>query len=107
MPRITYIEPGGRRVEAQVQTGVSVMQGAMDLGVDGVEAQCGGLCSCATCHCYVDPDWAPRLPPPQDDEQVMLQNVAAERRPTSRLSCQVRMTAELDGLVVEYPDRQS
>jgi ferredoxin, 2Fe-2S len=107
MPRITYVEPGGRRVEAEIDSGLSVMQGAMDLGIDGIEAQCGGMCSCATCHCYVAPEWLARLPPPQDDELVMLQNVAAERRPNSRLSCQLKMTPALDGLLVEYPDRQS
>jgi ferredoxin, 2Fe-2S len=107
MPRVTYIEPDGHRVEVDVAAGLSVMQGAMDQGVQGIEAQCGGMCACATCHCYVQEPWFERLPPAADEERVMLTNVAAERRPNSRLSCQLRLDAALDGLVVEFPDRQS
>jgi ferredoxin, 2Fe-2S len=107
MSRVVYVEPDGNRVELDVSDGLSVMQGAMTHGVTGVEAQCGGMCACATCHCYVDQAWAARLPPPSADEQVMLANVAAERRPTSRLSCQIQVRAELDGLTVAFPDRQS
>jgi len=107
MPRVTYIEPDGHRVEVDVADGLSVMQGARDQDVQGIEAQCGGMCSCATCHCYVHEPWLERLPPATDEERVMLMNVAAERRPNSRLSCQLRLDTALDGLVVEFPDRQS
>ena len=107
MPRVTYIEPGGRAQTLELPAGTSVMRGAVDAGVDGIEAQCGGLCACATCHCYVQPPWLDKLPPPSDDESLMLSNVAAERRPNSRLSCQLIVEPALDGLTVRFPDRQS
>ena len=106
MTRIVYIEPGGRRVELDVTDGWSVMQGAMTQGVDCVVAECGGSSACGTCHCYVDEDWLARLPPPTENEQIMLGNVVAERRPNSRLSCQIQVHPELDGLTVAFPDRQ-
>ncbi len=107
MPQVTYIEPDGHRVTLGVEIGTSVMRGAMDAGVSGIEALCGGNCACATCHCYVDGAWLEQLPPPAVDERLMLENVAAERRSTSRLSCQLTVTAALDGLIVQFPDRQS
>jgi 2Fe-2S ferredoxin len=107
MPRVTYIEPGGRAQTLELESGTSVMRGAVDAGVDGIEAQCGGLCACATCHCYVQPPWLDKLAPPSDDESLMLSNVAAERRPNSRLSCQLIVEPALDGLTVRFPERQS
>src|SRR5665213_1002051 len=107
MPRIVYIEPDGREVALELATGQSLMRGAIEAGVDGIEAQCGGACACATCHCYVRPGWLDKLKPPSDDELLMLSNVAAERRPNSRLSCQLIVEAGLDGLTVQFPDRQS
>ena len=107
MPKITYIEPDGRSHTLMVQAGSSVMRGAMDAAIDGIEAQCGGLCACATCHCYVQQPWLDKLPPPSDDESLMLSNVAAQRRPNSRLSCQLIVEPALDGLTVQFPDRQS
>ena len=86
MPQVTYVEPDGQRVSLELDAGASVMRGAMDAGLSGIEAQCGGACACATCHCYVDAAWLDKLRAPSEDEQLMLQNVAAERRPTSRLS---------------------
>jgi len=83
------------------------MRAAMDAGVEGIEAQCGGRCACATCHCYVRADWLDKLPPPSDDERLMLNNVAAERRPNSRLCCQLIVEPPLAGLSVQFPDRQS
>ena len=106
MPRIIYIEPNGERVEIDVPEGWTLMQGATTNGVTGIEAECGGSCACATCHCYVE-TLAERLPPPGETELGMLANVVAERRPNSRLSCQIRARAELDGMVVRLPDRQS
>jgi 2Fe-2S ferredoxin len=106
MPKVTYIEPSGSEVELDVPVGWSVMQAAMSNGVDGVEAECGGSCACATCHCYVEA-LGERLSPPAENESAMLANVVAPREPNSRLSCQIKMTAELDGLVVRYPDVQS
>jgi ferredoxin, 2Fe-2S len=107
MPRVTYIEPDGRAHTLVLAEGISVMRGAMDARLEGIEAQCGGNCSCATCHCYVQEPWLDKLKPPSDDERLMLSNVAAERRPNSRLSCQLTVEPALDGLTVEFPDRQS
>jgi 2Fe-2S ferredoxin len=107
MPRIVYIEADGREVMAEVASGQSLMRGALEAGVEGIEAQCGGACACATCHCYVQPEWLDKLKPPSDDERLMLSNVAAERRPNSRLSCQLIAGDGLDGLTVQLPDRQS
>jgi 2Fe-2S ferredoxin len=107
MPRVRYIEPDGREVALELAPGQSLMRGAMDAGLSGLEAQCGGNCACATCHCYVQAEWLDKLKPPSDDEQFMLTNVAAERRPNSRLSCQLIAEDALDGLTVQFPDRQS
>lgn len=107
MPRVTYIEPDGNPVTLEVADGASVMSAAMNAGVEGIEAQCGGNLACATCHCYVRAPWLSRLPPPSDDERLMLQNVAAQLRDNSRLSCQLIVRPELDGLTVELPERQS
>jgi 2Fe-2S ferredoxin len=107
MTRITCVQPDGQRVALDITDGSSLMQGAVSAGVAGIEAECGGACSCATCHCYIDEAWTDRVPPANEAEQQMLANVAAERRATSRLSCQVRIGPELDGLTVFLPDRQS
>jgi ferredoxin, 2Fe-2S len=107
MPRVTYIEPSGRAVTLELASGHSVMSGAMAAGVDGIEAQCGGNLICATCHCYVQEPWPDKLPPPSADERLMLDNVAAERRDNSRLSCQLIVTPALDDLTVQLPERQS
>jgi len=94
-------------VTLEVADGNSVMSAAMDAGLTGIEAQCGGNLACATCHCYVQEPWPSRLPPPAPDELLMLENVAAERREHSRLSCQLIVRPELDGLTVQFPERQS
>jgi ferredoxin, 2Fe-2S len=107
MPRVTYLEPQGREVTLEVAVGSSVMSAASAAGVEGIEAQCGGNMACATCHCYVQEGWLDRLPPPSADERLMLENVVAERRPCSRLSCQLVVQPELDGLIVQFPERQS
>jgi len=107
MPEVTYIQPDGVAVSVEVPLGTSLMRGAVDAGVEGIEAQCGGMCSCATCHCYVDPQWLPRLPPPASGEELMLMNVAAQRRSNSRLSCQINSDDSLDGIVIRFPERQS
>jgi 2Fe-2S ferredoxin len=107
MPCVIYIEPDGRAVELEVAEGASVMSAAMNAGVAGIEAQCGGNLACATCHCYVRSPWLRQLPPPSEDERLMLQNVAAQLRDNSRLSCQLIVRPELDGLTVEFPERQS
>ncbi len=107
MPRVTYIEPDGRAVTLEVANDASVMSAAMNAGLEGIEAQCGGNMSCATCHCYVQAPWLRKLPPPSTDERLMLKNVAAEMRDNSRLSCQLIVRPELDGLTVQLPERQS
>ena len=86
--------------------GDSVMQTATGAGVPGIVAECGGSAMCATCHVYVDEAWADRLPPPLATELEMLECTAAERLPNSRLSCQIKLSAALDGLVVRIPERQ-
>ncbi len=107
MAKITYVEFDGASHTIDVRNGLSVMEGAVKNNVPGIDADCGGACACATCHVYVDPAWADRLPPPGEDEEDMLANTAAERRPSSRLSCQITMEPELDGLRVQVPETQS
>lgn len=106
MPHITYIEPGGNAVGVDVPEGWSLMQAAIANGVDGIVGECGGSCACATCHCYVDEARLAELPPASEAELGMLGHVAAERRPTSRLACQLKATAALAGLVVTLPECQ-
>ena len=106
MTTITYIEPSGRAVAVDVPEGWSLMQGATTNGVDGIVGECGGSCACATCHCYVDPARAADLPPPGETELAMLANVVAERRPSSRLSCQLKAAPALEGLVLTLPESQ-
>jgi 2Fe-2S ferredoxin len=105
MPKVTYIEPGGAVREIEARSGTTVMEAAMDNDVEGIVAECGGACSCATCHVYVAPEWASRLPPPDGQEDGML-GCVLDRRPTSRLSCQIVLTPALDGLVVQVADEQ-
>ena len=106
MSQVICIEPDGDRVAVDVAAGDTVMHGAMMEGVEGIEAQCGGLCVCATCHCYVDEAFLSKFPPPSSDELLMLANVTAERRPNSRLSCQLFVGPDHEGLTVTFPDQQ-
>ena len=106
MPHITYIEASGEATTLDVPVGWSLMQAAITSGIDGIIGECGGSCACATCHCYVDEARLGELPPPSPGELDMLANVAAERRPNSRLSCQIKASPALDGLVVTLPDTQ-
>lgn len=107
MPQVTYIEANGTEYRINVPTGENVMRGAVNNGVEGIVGECGGGLACATCHCYVDEAWAGIVgSPTSDDEHDMLESTAAERRPTSRLSCQIVVEPELDGLVVRVPERQ-
>lgn len=105
MTKITYIEPDGTEREIEAEPGTTVMEAAVDNNVEGIIAECGGACSCATCHVYVDPEWIDRLSPPDAQEDGMLDCVI-ERRPTSRLSCQIQVREELDGLRVTVPEIQ-
>lgn len=105
MPKITYIAFDGEETTVDAKEGMSVMQTAVNNGVDGIVAECGGACSCATCHVYVDEGWFDKLPEAQAMEKEMLDFVMSPQ-PTSRLSCQIKVTAELDGLVVNTPESQ-
>ena len=105
MPKVTYIEHNGKEHIVEVAPGWSVMEGAVKNLIPGIDADCGGACACATCHVHVDPAWAGKLPPKQDMEETML-DFAQELEPTSRLSCQIKVTAELDGLIVRIPKSQ-
>ncbi len=105
MPKITYVEFNGEAKVLEVAPGLSVMQGALNNNVRGIIAECGGSCSCATCHVYVDEAWADRLDKKSETEEAMLDAVC-DLRPTSRLSCQINVTDELDGLVVRMPPKQ-
>ena len=106
MTQITYQEASGRQSTVDVPEGWSLMQAALSNGVDGIVGECGGSCACATCHCYVDEARLGDLPPPSTAELELLEAVAAERRPNSRLACQIRATAALQGLMLVLPDRQ-
>jgi ferredoxin, 2Fe-2S len=106
MPNITYIEPSGDAITLAVPDGWSLMQGAIANGVDGIVGECGGSCACATCHCYVEEARAGELAAPAENELAMLDSVAAERRPNSRLACQIKATAALDGLRITLPEAQ-
>ena len=105
MALIKYIQHDGTEHEANVAEGSSVMQGAIDNGIDGILAECGGACSCATCHVYVDEAWKDKIPKADDMEEAMVECVL-EPKDNSRLSCQITVTAELDGLVVQLPESQ-
>ena len=105
MPKIVFIEPGGGRREVDAPLGITLMEAARQHGVRGVVAQCGGACACATCHVYIEPAWLARLEPREEMEEGMLET-AWEPRDNSRLSCQVHVTADLDGLEVTVPERQ-
>jgi ferredoxin, 2Fe-2S len=106
MAKITFVQPDGSRQEVEAEPGSTVMEAAIRNGVPGIEAECGGACSCATCHVYVDEEWVSATGEAQPMEQDML-DFAIDVRPTSRLSCQIRVTDELDGLVVTVPEQQA
>jgi 2Fe-2S ferredoxin len=106
MPNVTYISDKGETHTVNVPVGTSVMEGAVKNGIDGIVAECGGACMCATCHVYVDPAFLEKLPPIGEEQEEMLGVTAAERKPNSRLSCQIETKPELEGLIVRMPERQ-
>jgi ferredoxin, 2Fe-2S len=105
MPKITYIEDSGAERIMDVPVGWSVMEGAVLNAVPGIDADCGGNCACGTCHVYVDRKWVERLPPKQAPESSMLA-LATRVSPESRLACQIKVTEDIDGLVVRTPPSQ-
>jgi ferredoxin, 2Fe-2S len=107
MVTVTYIEADGEETELDVQDGWTLMQAAVANGIDGIEAECGGSCCCATCHCYIDDEYATRLQDASETELEMLEEVVSERKQNSRLACQVTVTAEMDGMKVYLPEAQS
>jgi 2Fe-2S ferredoxin len=107
MPKITYIEHNDREHVVEVPVGNTVMEGGRNAGIAGIVAECGGACSCSTCHVYVHPDWVDRLPAKESMEDDMLDFAPATDAKRSRLSCQLRVTAEMDGLVVNVPEEQA
>lgn len=106
MPQITYVQPDGARRSVPVQPNASVMLTAVANDIGGIVAECGGAAMCATCHVYLDDASVSAMPPVSEVEDEMLASAASERRPTSRLSCQLTMPAGLDELVVHVPSHQ-
>ena len=106
MPKITYISHAGDAKQFEVAVGMSVMEGGVRNGIDEIVAECGGSCLCATCHVYVDEKWLGILEPIAEDENAMLESTAAERKPNSRLSCQLIVKPSFEGFTVQTPETQ-
>jgi 2Fe-2S ferredoxin len=106
MPKITYIDANGASHAVDAEIGATVMETAIRNGVPGIEAECGGACACTTCHVYVDDKWREVVGGPSPMEEDML-DFGYDVRPSSRLSCQIKVTDTLDGLVVTVPERQA
>jgi 2Fe-2S ferredoxin len=106
MSAITFIHPNKQQERVDARDCESAMLAATRHGLDGIVAECGGNAMCATCHVYVDEAWLARLPPMGDEEDALLDGAAAERLANSRLSCQIKLAPDLDGLVLHLPDRQ-
>ena len=106
MPRIVFVAHDGATQTVEEADGVSVMQAAMNAGINGIVGECGGSMMCATCHVYVREPWAAKLPAMTATESEMLTMTASERKPSSRLSCQIKISAEIDGITVELPENQ-
>ena len=105
MPKITYIEHSGKSHTIEVAKGLSVMEGAVQKNIPGIDADCGGSMACATCHVYVKEEWFNKLPKKEDGEEDML-DMAFEPKKNSRLSCQLMVSDQLDGLIVNLPEKQ-
>lgn len=106
MPRVTFIHPDGSATTVEGKIGHSVMETARDNNVAGVVAECGGAAMCATCHVFVDDPFVPMTGPRNDIEEEMLDLTATQRRSTSRLSCQIKLTEQMDGLIIHLPETQ-
>ncbi|MEA2755824.1 MAG: ferredoxin, 2Fe-2S [Aliidongia sp.] len=105
MPKIIYVEHDGTEHGLEIRVGLSVMEGAVNNSVPGIDADCGGACACATCHVHVDAAWLDKLPPPDGQERSMI-DFAPGSSSDSRLACQIKVTAALDGLIVRMPESQ-
>ena len=106
MPKITYIEHNGKKHTIDVANGLSIMEGAIQNNIPGIDADCGGAMACATCHVYVKEEWFNNLPQKEQGEEDML-DMAFEPKKNSRLSCQILVSKELDGIVVDLPKKQN
>lgn len=106
MAKITYVEYSGAEHVVDVANGLTVMEGARDNNIPGIEADCGGACACSTCHVYVDTDWVARIPAKDDMEEDMLDFAYQPDPVTSRLTCQIKVTPDMDGLRVKMPEKQ-
>jgi 2Fe-2S ferredoxin len=106
MPRITYVEHNGTAHEVEVADGQSLMEGAIQNDVPGIDGDCGGNAACATCHIFIRPDWRAKLPAPGDMELAMVEMASGFDPESSRLACQIRVSPLLDGLVVDMPESQ-
>jgi 2Fe-2S ferredoxin len=105
MAKITFIQPDGSQQTIAAEAGLTVMEAAKKAAISGIEAECGGACACATCHVYIDAGWREKVGPPVEMEEDML-DFAFDVREESRLSCQIKVTEALDGLVVRIPAKQ-
>ncbi|MFK8030166.1 MAG: 2Fe-2S iron-sulfur cluster-binding protein [Gammaproteobacteria bacterium] len=105
MPTVIYIDTNGERHEEEVEVGFTLMDGAFNRELPGMLAECGGAAACGTCHCYIDEEWLNRIPPIEDLEDSMLYMVN-DRRSNSRLTCQINVTEELDGIKLEIADNE-
>ena len=106
MPKITYIEHSGKKHTIDVANGLSIMEGAVQNNIQGIDADCGGAMACATCHVYVKEEWFNNLPQKEQGEEDML-DMAFEPKKNSRLSCQILVSKEIDGIVVDLPKKQT
>ena len=106
MPKITYVDSKGNSKTIEVENGLTVMEGAVQNDIPGIDADCGGGMACATCHVYVKENWLDKLPKKEDGEEDML-DMAFEPKTNSRLSCQLIVSDELDGLIVNIPSKQA
>jgi 2Fe-2S ferredoxin len=106
MPKVNFIDPAGRRHDIEVETGMTIMEAAVDNDVPGIVAECGGACACATCHAYIGEGWTTKLPAMEEMEDAMLDS-AAGRKANSRLTCQLTMSDDLDGIEVFVAENES
>lgn len=106
MGRVTYVEHNGAEHVIELADGLSVMEGAVSNGIPGIDADCGGQCACATCHVIIPPEWLAKTGGPASEQEDELLELAPERHDNSRLSCQITMSPELDGLIVHMPEAQ-
>jgi 2Fe-2S ferredoxin len=106
MPTVVYVQLDGNRIEASASVGTTVKDAALDAGIEEIVGECGGNAMCATCHVYVEADWYQRLSPPDEIEDELLDDAASPREPTSRLSCQIELSDNLDGLTIRLPRTQ-